>query len=769
MKAMSFRVGMTWWGAARWLTATALCCLGLVDVGPQAQEVPLVWDAEWTVIQPEDSASRMEAKAWEAMLESAMVLQPPQRILGIPFQHVGSRITGRWKKAFDAGMSVPRGAASAWDRTAMEQSRLLFESRMLRAGYLDGRARFDTISEGNKVHLAITLDPGRRIRCGPIAVEGGGAGLSSADIQRLEQEWSRWEGEWLDLDQLDRARAEGARQLQQEGWYGFLRDHLVLDIDTGRCRQIGWAAMTLRILPRNLSGRLAPHRRGIIRKVTVDWKATELNVYRDTLADGVHWHLPIDRDLRPLTQRLAISEGDRFSPEAIAETRQLLRSASLVDRVDLEVSPLPETTEERDWPLELKASITPSPRRLLRLNGGLTSRQQIGGEAKLALSDLDFRRRMERLSMDLQVGLETIQLFANGLDEDNPGGEGGVSRILAASLQYDADRILPFAADRFPRSNRPRSRLSLTLRDENRPKFSRTFLQLALTEQFIENQAIGSRFELRPMEVTLTASRLESGFAQDLEELGLGILASTFASRALFATGVSWWYQPPTRPGRPRFSLHLEAEAAGHLFHTLDPRDPAETDIPIPSLFGSNSAVEVARYTRWVMDARGDWPATPRFGLHARCFLGVAASTIPGSAVPFEKQFYVGGANSMRGWRALGLGPGRSDATLQGVRGDMRFEANLEGRQFLNDWVQVAAFLDAGNIWMTRPEEERPDAHFRADRFLSDLGVSAGVGLRLDFEYFLLRCDVARPLRMPGGQSPTMDGWRIHPAVSLPF
>ena len=215
---------------------------------------------------------------------------------------------------------------------------------MLRAGYLDGRARFDTISEGNKVHLAITLDPGRRIRCGHIAVEGGGAGLSSADIQRLEQEWSRWEGEWLDLDQLDRARAEGARQLQQEGWYGFLRDHLVLDIDTGRCRQTGWAAMTLRILPRNLSGRLAPHRRGVIRKVTVDWKAAELNVYRDTLADGVHWHLPIGRDLRPLTQRLAISEGDRFSPEAIAETRQLLRSASLVDRVDLEVSPLPETT-----------------------------------------------------------------------------------------------------------------------------------------------------------------------------------------------------------------------------------------------------------------------------------------------------------------------------------------------------------------------------------------------------------------------------------------
>ena len=137
--------------------------------------------------------------------------------------------------------------------------------------------------------------------------------------------------------------------------------------------------------------------------------------------------------------------------------------------------------------------------------------------------------------------------------------------------------------------------------------------------------------------------------------------------------------------------------------------------------------------------------------------------------MPFEKQFYVGGPNSLRGWRAMGLGPGQSDSILQGVKGDIRIEVNIEGRHYINDWIQLALFADAGNIWMTTRESERPRAHFSTDRFLSDVGVSAGAGVRFDFGYFMLRCDFGRPVKYPGADSPTSKRWRIHPAVSLPF
>ncbi|MGB0511532.1 MAG: BamA/TamA family outer membrane protein, partial [Flavobacteriales bacterium] len=112
---------------------------------------------------------------------------------------------------------------------------------------------------------------------------------------------------------------------------------------------------------------------------------------------------------------------------------------------------------------------------------------------------------------------------------------------------------------------------------------------------------------------------------------------------------------------------------------------------------------------------------------------------------------------------------GRNTEEALGVRGDIRLEFNLEGRHYVNDWIQVAAFVDAGNIWMTRPEDGRPDVEFAASRALDDFGVAAGGGVRLDFGYFLLRCDAGRPVRQPGGGLTTSNGWRIHPAVSLPF
>ena len=750
--------------------ASALLGMTVAPWSLMAQDTPLVWSAKWEVIQPEDSASQMGSEAWRSLLSSAMILRPPQRILGLPLQHTISRIVGKWKAAYENGEAAPRGSASAFDQLALEQSRRLFESRMLRMGHLDAQVRFDTTMSGNRVNLIMVLKPGSRVRCGNIQIEGEGSGLTTKALTQIEQDWTTWSGKWLDLDGIDRARTATASRLQEKGWYGLLSDHLLLSIDTTQSRSAGTADLSLRVLPRNLAGLISPHRKGTIKKVEVEWKDARASNVVDTIYNGIRWVVPEDRDIRPIAQHITIRPGDRFNPAEIAETRQLLRSLPVVEGVELGVVALPDSTGNKVWPLQLKATLNPSPKKLMRINGGLTSRQGPGGEVKFALSDLDFRHRMERLSIDMQAGLETVTPYL-----DNTGG-GAIeldpwlnSRVLAAGIQYSANRIIPFGSDRFPKSNRPESRLALAIRDENRPKFSRTYLQVALIEQFQENPAKGSRIELRPLEITLTASRIEPRFAQELQDLGSGILTSTFASRALFATGASWWFQPKPRAAKSALSIHVEFEAAGNLFHAIDPRTPEATTVPIPTLFGSNSPVEVARYTRWVLDVRWGWAPKKRTGLHAKAFIGAAASTIPGAAVPFEKQFYVGGPNSLRGWRAMGLGPGQSDPSLQGVRGDIRIEANVEGRHYINDWIQLALFVDAGNIWMTRPEAERPRAHFVTSRFLEDLGVSAGGGVRLDFGYFLLRCDFGKAIRQPGTVSPTSERWRIHPAVSLPF
>ena len=165
----------------------------------------------------------------------------------------------------------------------------------------------------------------------------------------------------------------------------------------------------------------------------------------------------------------------------------------------------------------------------------------------------------------------------------------------------------------------------------------------------------------------------------------------------------------------------MEFEGSGNLFHLLHRDVPAETTITLPSAFAQSRQVQVARYTRWMADLRAGWAPNGKNGIFGRCVIGVAASSIDNVSVPLEKQFFVGGPNSMRGWQALSLGPGGSSNANLRVRGDIRLEANIEVRRYLNDWIQCAVFTDAGNIWMTRPDPDIADVEFNAATFMSQV------------------------------------------------
>lgn len=777
MAMISFLVGIAGINAwrARWVILLFLAHLFFLKGEIQAQDqagtaskTEIVWGTDWSLIDSHPTG--MTLTDWQRALNSALVNRPPERVLGIPARHILASLTGRWKKALDTGQPVPSGSAGPFDPLALEQARVLFRSRMIRMGCLEAEVNMSTRFDQERVTLLIELTPGVRAKCGAVVILGDGSGITPKELSRIDSHWQSWAGKWLDLDALDRARSESATRLQAEGWFGLMAEHFTLDIDTTNIRSTGTADLVVHIAPRNLGGTMSPHRRGRISSVNVDWQPQNMEAMENRTVNGVAWHVPQGRDIRTLQHLLQVAPGDLFDPSKLSASRQGFRSLAIVDQVALEIEPTVDSTSYLERPLAVTFGLQPNEKRLMRVNGALTSRQRIGGEVTLALGNLDFRERAEQLTLDLQAGRETVSNSLNdSSDPSNAEGDFLNSRILSAALQYQSRRLIPFGVDRFPRSNRPESRLSMTFHDEKRPRFSRTYVQLGLVEQFTENERTGSKLEVRPFEVAMTSSQLTSDFETSLIESGSAILVSSFSSRALFASGISWWISPKRKKGRPGFRCHLEVESAGALFHWIDPRQPRETNIQLPSAFGLGQKVDVARYTRWVLDVRGDWQWRPRSGIHMRGYLGVAASSIDSSAAPLEKQFYVGGANSMRGWRALGLGLGGEEEDELNVRGDMRMEFNIEARQFLNDWIQIAAFMDIGNVWMTRYEAERPKAHFQWSRFHQELGVSVGCGIRLDFGYFLLRCDAGRPVRWPNEPNPTSESWRIHPAVSLPF
>jgi len=121
------------------------------------------------------------------------------------------------------------------------------------------------------------------------------------------------------------------------------------------------------------------------------------------------------------------------------------------------------------------------------------------------------------------------------------------------------------------------------------------------------------------------------------------------------------------------------------------------------------------------------------------------------AVLPFEKSFFGGGANDIRAWQARTLGPGsyRDPERSFDKIGDILIEFNAEYRFDLIELLEGAIFVDAGNIWTINADPSRPGADFEANRFLSEIAYGAGAGARLNFDFFLIRFDLALQIKDP--------------------
>jgi len=147
--------------------------------------------------------------------------------------------------------------------------------------------------------------------------------------------------------------------------------------------------------------------------------------------------------------------------------------------------------------------------------------------------------------------------------------------------------------------------------------------------------------------------------------------------------------------------------------------------------------------------------------LATRLGLGVGLSYANSDQLPYIEQFFVGGSNSIRAFRLRQLGPGSflTDQVDENVAffdqtGDIKFEANIDYRVNLGGFFKGAIFLDAANIWSLR-SDTRPEGVFKIDQFYKEIAIGTGVGLRLDFDFFVLRLDGSFALRRP-----TVDGFK---------
>ena len=197
--------------------------------------------------------------------------------------------------------------------------------------------------------------------------------------------------------------------------------------------------------------------------------------------------------------------------------------------------------------------------------------------------------------------------------------------------------------------------------------------------------------------------------------------------------------EPVTALGAPDLLQPFERETLGH------------------TLFG----LPYSQYVRPDIDFRYYNIIRNNHSIVYRFYGGIGIPYGNSFLLPFEKAFFTGGANGMRGWKMYSLGPGTykniyGDFNYNQI-GDIQLEANVEYRFPVYQWIRGALFFDAGNIWLLQDSKDLPGGKFTFPGFLNQIGLDGGIGVRLDFDFFIFRFDPAIPLYNPSNPSP--DQW----------
>lgn len=192
------------------------------------------------------------------------------------------------------------------------------------------------------------------------------------------------------------------------------------------------------------------------------------------------------------------------------------------------------------------------------------------------------------------------------------------------------------------------------------------------------------------------------------------------------------------------YTLRTATEVAGntlYAFSSLSNQEKDENDAY--TIFG----IQYSQYAKINSDYAYNIILDERNSIALHAGAGVAIPYANSDVIPFEERFLSGGANSVRGWSVRELGPGTYEGSSSSMVdfmnqcGDIRLDLNLEYRSKLVWVMELAAFVDAGNIWTIKEYSAQPGGEFKFDSFYKEIALAYGLGVRFDFDFFLLRLD----------------------------
>ena len=420
----------------------------------------------------------------------------------------------------------------------------------------------------------------------------------------------------------------------------------------------------------------------------------------------------------------------------------LQRKSNLVTLVGVErklkSSPINYTAEKY---LDCDILCTPALQQSVKaeLEGSTTS-SFYGLKAVLGYQNRDIFRGAEMLEVTGTVGYEYMKA-------PNTTKRHAMEFGVAASLSFPRFLLANYALKNYTIA--PKTKFEVSYNYQDRPYYQRGLTSIVWVYSWRNRGS--SSFVVRPISINwVNVMHINEGYFNSLQNQ---YLKYSFQSQLITAISGSYVLNKKYKSSPNNYTVvRVNGELAGNILNGI-------SHLFLRPVAGKNYYEFMGiRYSQYV---RADVSASHKimFGkvtaLAARLYAGMAYAYGNSDAVPFDRLFYAGGSNSMRGWAPRTLGPGSSPLPKNVVYptqlGDMKLEANLEFRFPIWGMLHGATFFDAGNIWyIARKDVDYPDnSVFRFKSFYKQLAFNTGIGLRLDIKFAVLRLDWGIQLHNP--------------------
>jgi len=348
-------------------------------------------------------------------------------------------------------------------------------------------------------------------------------------------------------------------------------------------------------------------------------------------------------------------------------------------------------------------------------------------------------------------GAELLNLNLAGSYEAQLGKNNLFSYSLTPQIElYIPGLLVPFRIIGTNNLYVPKTRFSLSYNFMKRVNYfdMRTF-QFIFGYKWKEN--IKTEHEFNPINVSFTSISNRSAIFTELLASN-PFLKKSYEEQFIAGGNYSFTYNEQLGPEKKmQYFLHLTTETAGNAFSLVKSIAGKKVSSDNPSkVIGST----YSQFAKISIDGRVFYNFADKNKIAIRIFAGVGKPYGNSSVLPYTKQFFSGGPNGIRAFQINSVGPGtfHQNAGTVGflqLGGDVKLETNAEYRFTIYRFLKGALFVDAGNIWLIKSNPTIAVNPFSFSKFVDEIAVGAGFGLRIDVSFFILRFDLATPLRKP--------------------